>query len=171
MPPCGQWINFMYHWSALPRSVVLNSTNLVASLVSLSVQMASQRNQCCSASSSPLPEHSGSLKVFPDCVPTIVLGENPDEPVGSWLGYNTLTCKLTSLGYYRWYTTDSATLTTTSTCSRLITIRNKTKTIRMNYRYLIIQRRPRCGLGWSISTAVRCSFRVSSSSNRRRIVY
>ena len=51
--------NFMYHLRDLPLRVVWNSTSLEASRVAPDLQMASHRYQCCSTSSSPLPQNYG----------------------------------------------------------------------------------------------------------------
>jgi hypothetical protein len=56
------YLHFMYHYSSLPCSVIWNSTNCVSSMVLYAFQMASQRNQCCFASSSPTLYNRGSFK-------------------------------------------------------------------------------------------------------------
>lgn len=59
-PLGGQSTNWIFHRKALPLRVVWNSISREASGIPLDLHIASQRNQCCSASYSPLPQNSGT---------------------------------------------------------------------------------------------------------------
>jgi len=72
-------IAFMYHFKSWPIMVVWNSTNLFTCKFFPSLHMASHRNQCCSTSSSPLPQNSWYLVRDPACWLSIEGFGNPTK--------------------------------------------------------------------------------------------